>query len=61
MGPEENGCRFADDIFKCVLLNENVGISNKILLKIILEGLFDNNSALVLGVARWRAGDNPLL
>ena len=37
----------ADDIFKCISLNENVWILNKISLKFVPKGLIDNNLALV--------------
>ena len=37
--PRQNGWRFADDIFKCIFLNENAWISIKIPLKFIPEGL----------------------
>ena len=33
--PKQNGRHFADDIFKCIFLNENVWITNKISLKSI--------------------------
>ena len=37
----------ADDIFKCIFLNENVRISIKISLKCVPKGPIDNKSALV--------------
>ena len=37
----------ADDIFKCIFLNENVQISNTISLKFGPKGPIDNNPALV--------------
>ena len=46
MRPIQNGWYFADDIFKCIFLNENVGISNIISLRCISEGLIDGKSAL---------------
>ena len=33
--PRQNGHHFADDIFKCIFLNENVWITIKVLLKYI--------------------------
>ena len=33
--PRQNGCHFTDDIFKCIILNENFWISNKISLKYV--------------------------
>ena len=43
----QNGRHFADDIVKCVLLNENILISNKISLKLVPRGLINNIPALV--------------
>ena len=37
----------ADDIFKCIFLNENVRISIKISMKFIPKGPIDNNPAFV--------------
>ena len=37
----------ADDIFKCIFLNENVLISIKISLKFVPKGQFSNIPALV--------------
>ena len=50
----------ADDIFKCIFLNENVRISIKISLKFVPEGPIDNKSALVQVMAWRRTGDKPL-
>ena len=44
---EKNGRHFPDDIFKCILLNENVLISIKIPLKFVLNGQIINTPALV--------------
>ena len=58
--PRQNGRRFADDTFKCILLNENVRISIKISLKFVPKGPINNNPALVQIMAwRW-SGDKPL-
>ena len=43
----QNGRRFADDIFKCIFLNENVRISIQFSLKFVPKGPIDNKSALV--------------
>ena len=40
--PGQNGRRFADDMFKCIFLNENMWISNEISLKYVLWVLIDN-------------------
>ena len=45
--PRRNRRHFADDIFKCTLLNENVLISIKISLKFIPKGPINNIPALV--------------
>ena len=37
----------ADDIFKCIFLNDNVRISIKFSLKFVPEGPIDNNPALI--------------
>ena len=55
----KNGCLFANDIFRCILVNEKFCILIKISLKFVLEGLIDNNLALVQIMA-WRPiGDKP--
>ena len=58
--PRQNGRHFADDIFKCILLNENVLIPNKISLKFVPEGPINNIPALVQIMAWRRPGDKPL-
>ena len=45
--PGQNGRHFADDIFKCIFMNENVRISIQISLKFVPKGPIDNNPALV--------------
>ena len=40
--PRQNGRHFPDDIFKCIFLNENVGISIKIWLKFVPNGPINN-------------------
>ena len=46
LGPRQNGRHFLDDIFKCIFLNENVQISNKISLKFVLRVSINSVSAL---------------
>ena len=58
--PRQNGCRFADDTFKCIFLNENVRISIKISLKFVSKGPINNNPVLVQIMAWRRPGDKPL-
>ena len=49
-----------DDIFKCILLSENVWIPNKISLKCVRKGLIDNIPSLVQIMAWRRPCDKPL-
>ena len=58
--PRQNGRHFADDIFKCILLNENAWIPNKISLKFVPKGPINNISSLVQIMAWRRPGDKPL-
>ena len=57
----QNGCHFADDIFKCIFLNENICILLKILLKFVLKGWMKNIPALVQIMAWRRLGDRPII
>ena len=51
--PRQYGHHFADNIFKCIFLNENVWILNTISLKCVRYGPINNMSALVwLALAR---------
>ena len=58
--PRQNGRHFADDIFKCIFLNENAWISLKISLKFFPKVPIDNIPALVQIMAWRRPGDKPL-
>ena len=58
--PRQNGHLFADDIFKCIFLNENVWIAIKISLTFVPKGLINNIPALVQIMAWRRLGDKPL-
>ena len=51
---------WADDIFKCIFLNENFRILIKISLKFVPKVPIDNKSALVQVMAWRRTGDKPL-
>ena len=44
---EQNGCHSADDIYKCIFLQENVRISTQISLSCASEGVVVNELALV--------------
>ena len=56
----QNGCPFADDIVRCIFLNKNISILNKISLKYVPSGLIGNMAALVQIKAWLRTGDKPL-
>ena len=58
--PRQNGRPFPDDIFKCIFLNDNIWISNKISLKFVPKGPINNIPALVQIMAWRRPGDKPL-
>ena len=60
MRPRQNGRHFADDIFKCIFLNENVWIPIKISLKFVPKGPINNIPSMVQIMARRRPGDKPL-
>ena len=45
--PRENGRHFADDILKCIFLNENAWIPIEISLEFFPKGAIDNIPALV--------------
>ena len=58
--PGQNGCHFANGMFKCISLNENVWILIKISLKFVPRGPVNNIPALVQIMA-WRLqGGKPL-
>ena len=56
----QNGRDFADNIFKCTFLNENVGISISVSLKFVPKCPIDNIPALVQLMAWRQTGDKPL-
>ena len=58
--PRQNGCHFADEIFKCIFLYENAWILIKISLKFVPKGPINNIPALVQIMAWRRPGDKPL-
>ena len=58
--PRHKGRHFADDIFKCFFLNENVWIPIKFSLKFVPKGLINYIPALVQIMAWRRPGDKPL-
>ena len=58
--PRQNCRHFADDIFKCIFLNENIRISINISLKFLLKGQIYYIPALVQMMAWRRPGYKPL-
>ena len=58
--PRQDGRHFADDIFKCIFLNENALIANKISLKFVSKGPITNIPSLVQLMAWRRPGDKSL-
>ena len=57
-GPDKMAAIFADNILKCILLNENC-ILIKISLKYVCKGTIDYNPSLVQIMAWHRTGDKP--
>ena len=58
--PRRKRRHFADDIFKCIFLNENVWLSIKISLKFVPKSPINNIIALVQIMAWCRPGDKTL-
>ena len=58
--PRQNGRHFADDMFKCIFVNENFWIPIEISLKFVPKGPFNNIPALDQLMAWRRPGDKPL-
>ena len=58
--PEQHGRHFADDIFRCIFVNEKFCIAIQISLKFVPKGQIDYKSALVQVMAWRRTGDKPL-
>ena len=58
--PRQNGSHFADDSFKCIFLNDNFQVSNKVWLQCVLEGLIDCKSTLFQIMTWCWTGNKPL-
>ena len=58
--PRQNGRHFADDMFSCIFLHENIWITIEISLKYVPKGSINNNPALFQIMAWRRPGDKPL-
>ena len=50
--PRQNGCHFADDIFNCIFLKENIWIPIKISLKFVPTGSV-NNITVMVHIMAW--------
>ena len=59
LGLRQNGRHFADNIFKCIFLNENVWISIKISLEFVPKGPINNIPALVQMMVWCCPGNKP--
>ena len=58
--PRQNGSHFADEIFRCIFLNQIVWFSIKISLKFVPKGPINNIPALVQITTLHKPGDKPL-
>ena len=58
--PGQNGPQFAEDILKCIFMNEKPYISTKISLEFVPKGPNDKKSTLVQVMTCHRTGDKPL-
>ena len=61
LSPGQNCHHFADDIFKCTFLNENIWISINILVKFVPKGRNNNILALVQIIAWRRPLSEPMM
>ena len=58
--PGQNGSNFADDIFRCIFVNETCCILIKISLKFVHRRKIDNNTVFVYIIAWHRPAAKPL-
>ena len=58
--PRQNGRHFADHVFRCIFLNENIWISLKISQKFGPKIPINNNPAMLQIMAWHRSGDKTL-
>ena len=58
--PRQNLCHFVEDIFECIVLNENFRILIKVSLNFILNGQIENTPASVKIKVWPRIGDAQL-
>ena len=57
--PGQNGCHFADNIFRCIFVSEKSCILMKISLKFVSKCPIDNKWTLLQVMAWRRIGDKP--
>ena len=57
---DENGHHFAEDMFRCIFMNEKFSILIKISIKFVPKRPIDNNTALAKIMAWHQIGDKPL-
>ena len=60
LSPRQNGRHSADNLFKCIFLNENIWILINISLNFVPKGPINNIPALVQIIAWHWPGDKPL-
>ena len=60
ISPGQNGRHVADDIFKCIFMNEKFWIWIWFFLKFVPKGPIENKWALVQVMAWYQTGDKPL-
>ena len=58
--PRQNGRHFTEDLFKYIILNENIWISIKISLKFVPKVPINNNAVLVQVMAWHRSLSEPI-
>ena len=58
--PRQNSRHFADNIFRCIFMNQKLCILIEISLKCVPNSPIDNNPALILIMAWRRLGNKPL-
>ena len=58
--PEQEGCHFADNKFKCISWMKSTFILIQISLKIVSQGPNDNKPVFIQIMAWLRNGDTPL-
>ena len=57
--PEQNGRHFADNSFKCIFLNKNVSVSNKMSMKNVPRCLIERKASIGSGDGLVLPGNKP--